>query len=354
MKANGRFYECFESPTDLDLKRKKQLNMGKPPVYDRTSYRLTAAERDGLRAQTPGYWRFLLDLERIEWRDGILGDVSIDAASVSDPVLIRADGQVLYTFASSVDDIDMNVSAIVRGADHVTNTATQIQIMKAMGGTTPDFAHHSLLTGPQGEALSKRLGTLSLRDLRARGVEPMALLSLMARLGSSRPVELASSHDELIAGFDVGSFGAAPTKFDAEDLFPLTRQYVQGLPFDAVAARIAALGVPADLAEAFWRVAKDNVTVLDDLEAWWLLFRDGAEPLVDPEDEAFVAEAMTLLPPMPFGADSWAEWTAAVKSATGRKGKGLFMPLRKALTGRANGPEMSDVMPLMQVVRPKS
>ena len=272
-KANGRFYECFESPTDLDLKRKKQLNMGKPPVYDRTSYRLTAAERDGLRAQTPGYWRFLLDLERIEWRDGILGDVSIDAASVSDPVLIRADGQVLYTFASSVDDIDMNVSAIVRGADHVTNTATQIQIMKAMGGTTPDFAHHSLLTGPQGEALSKRLGTLSLRDLRARGVEPMALLSLMARLGSSRPVELASSHDELIAGFDVGSFGAAPTKFDAEDLFPLTRQYVQGLPFDAVAARIAALGVPADLAEAFWRVAKDNVTVLDDLEAWWLLFR---------------------------------------------------------------------------------
>jgi len=354
LKANGRFYECFESPTDLDLKRKKQLNMGKPPVYDRTSYRLTDAERDALRAQTPGYWRFLLDLERIEWHDGILGDVSIDAASVSDPVLIRADGQVLYTFASSVDDIDMNVSAIVRGADHVTNTATQIQIMKAMGGTTPDFAHHSLLTGPQGEALSKRLGTLSLRDLRARGVEPMALLSLMARLGSSKPVELAGSHEELIAGFDVESFGAAPTKFDAEDLFPLTRQYVQGLPFDAVAERIAALGVPADLAQAFWRVAKDNVTVLDDLESWWLLFRDGAEPLIGPEDEAFVAEAMALLPPLPFGPESWAEWTAAVKAATGRKGKGLFMPLRKALTGRANGPEMADVMPLMQVVRTKS
>jgi len=353
LKASGRFYECFESPTDLDLKRKKQLNMGKPPVYDRSSFRLTDAERDALRAQTPGYWRFRLDLERIEWPDGILGDVSIDAASVSDPVLIRADGQVLYTFASSVDDIDMNVSAIVRGADHVTNTATQIQIMKAMGGTTPDFAHHSLLTGPQGEALSKRLGTLSLRDLRARGVEPMALLSLMARLGSSKPVELAGSHEELIAGFDVESFGAAPTKFDAEDLFPLTRQYVQGLPFDAVAARIAALGVPDDLAQAFWHVAKGNVTVLEDLEAWWLLFRDGAEPLIDPEDAAFVAEAMALLPPLPFGPESWAGWTAAVKAATGRKGKGLFMPLRKALTGRANGPEMADVMPLMQVVRTK-
>ena len=282
LKANGRFYECFESPTDLDLKRKKQLNMGKPPVYDRSSYRLTEAERDKLRVDNPGYWRFLLDLERIEWPDGILGDVSIDAASVSDPVLIRADGQVLYTFASSVDDIDMGVSFIVRGADHVTNTATQIQIMKAMGGAPPDFAHHSLLTGPQGEALSKRLGTLSLRDLRARGVEPLALLSLMSRLGSSKPVELAGSHDEIIAGFEVESFGAAPTKFDAEDLFPLTRQYVQGLPLDAVAERIAGLGVPAELADGFWRVAKDNITVLEDLGSWWELFRDGAEPLVDP------------------------------------------------------------------------
>jgi glutamyl-tRNA synthetase len=354
LKAKGRFYECFESPTDLDLKRKKQLNMGKPPVYDRSSYRLTAAEREVLRADAPGYWRFMLDLERIEWTDGILGSVSIDAASVSDPVLIRADGQVLYTFASSVDDIDMGVSSIVRGADHVTNTATQIQIMQAMGGTPPNFAHHSLLTGPLGEALSKRLGTLSLRDLRARGVEPLALLSLMARLGSSKPVELMASHQELIDGFEVGSFGTSPTKFDAEDLFPLTRQYVQWLPYDTVAARIAALGVPAQLAEGFWRVAKDNITVLQDLDGWWALFRDGAEPLVEPEDAEFIAQAIAMLPPLPFGPDTWKEWTAAVKEATGRKGKGLFMPLRKALTGQAHGPEMVDVMPLMQVVRAKA
>jgi glutamyl-tRNA synthetase len=353
LKAAGRFYECFESPTDLDLKRKKLLNMGKPPVYDRASLHLPAAEKDKLRETVPGYWRFRLDLERIEWVDGILGSVSIDAASVSDPVLIRADGQVLYTFASSVDDIDMGVSFIVRGADHVTNTATQIQIMKAMGGTPPDFAHHSLLTGPQGEALSKRLGTLSLRDLRARGVQPMALLSLMARLGSSQPVELMGSHEELIAGFEIGNFGSAPTKFDAEDLFPLTRAYVQGLPFDAVAARIAELGVPSGLQEGFWRVAKENITVLDDLEAWWTLFRDGAEPLIEDEDREFVAQAVAMLPPMPFGPETWKEWTGAVKEATGRKGKGLFMPLRKALTGQAHGPEMSDVMPLLQVVRAK-
>ncbi len=178
LKAAGRFYECFETPVELDLKRKKQLNMGKPPVYDRAALALTEEQKAAYRAEgRQGYWRFKLDLERIEWTDGIIGPISIDAASVSDPVLIKADGQVLYTFASSVDDVDMGVTHIVRGADHVTNTATQIQIMKALGGTPPTFAHHSLLTGPQGEELSKRLGVLSLRDLRARGVEPMALLS---------------------------------------------------------------------------------------------------------------------------------------------------------------------------------
>lgn len=349
LRAAGRFYECFESPVELDLKRKKQLNMHKPPVYDRASLRMTEDEKAAARAEgRAGYWRFLLDQQRIEWPDGILGPISIDAASVSDPVLIRADGQILYTFASSVDDIDMGVSFIVRGADHVTNTATQIQIMQAMGGTPPNFAHHSLLTGAKGEELSKRLGTLSLRDLRAQGVEPMALLSLMARLGSSKPVELASSMQDLIDGFDIGSFGAAPTKFDAEDLFPLTRAHVQSLPLANVADRIAKLGVPADKAEAFWNVAKGNITVLADLEGWWALFRDGATPLVDDEDREFVAQAFALLPEGPWTTATWGEWTTAVKEATGRKGKTLFRPLRRAVTGLDAGPEMADVMPLMQ------
>ncbi len=351
LRANGRFYECFESPVELDLKRKKQLNMGKPPVYDRTALTLSASDKARLRDERGGYWRFLLDQNRIEWTDGILGPISIDAASVSDPVLIRADGQVLYTFASSVDDIDMGITSIVRGADHVTNTATQIQIMQALGGTPPAFAHHSLLTGPQGEALSKRLGTLSLRDLRARGVEPMALLSLMARLGSSRPVELARSLQDLIDGFELSSFGAAPTKFDAEDLFPLTRAHVQSLPYGEMAATIRALGVPDGIAERFWAVAKDNITVKTDLAAWWALFRDGAEPLIDPEDAAFVAQAMALLPPRPWTSETWGAWTRTVREATGRKGKELFRPLRRALTGRDTGPEMADVMPLLQTVR---
>jgi glutamyl-tRNA synthetase len=351
LKAAERFYECFETPVELDLKRKKQLNMGKPPVYDRAALALSEAQKEAYRAEgRQGYWRFKLDQERIEWTDGIIGPISIDAASVSDPVLIKADGQVLYTFASSVDDVDMGVTHIVRGADHVTNTATQIQIMKALGGTPPTFAHHSLLTGPQGEELSKRLGVLSLRDLRARGVEPMALLSLMARLGSSRPVELVSSMDELIAGFDIGSFGAAPTKFDAEDLFPLTRHHVQSLPFSAVKDRVLALGVPEAEAEAFWAVAKGNITVLDDMGQWWTLFRDGAEPVVDEADRDFVRQALALLPARPWTTATWSEWTSAVKEATGRKGKDLFRPLRRVLTGRDAGPEMADVMPLLRKV----
>jgi len=355
LRSIDRFYEAFETPTELDLKRKKQLNMGKPPVYDRAALNLSVEERDALRAERgDGVWRFKLDQERINWKDGILGDISIDAASVSDPVLIRGDGKVLYTIASVVDDTDMGVTNVVRGSDHVTNTATQIQIMKALGMTPPSFAHHSLLTGPQGEALSKRLGTLALRDLREQGVQPMALLSMMARLGSSDPMELRSEMSELIDGFEVSSFGSAPTKFDVADLFPLTANVLQAKPLADVADQIADLGVPADLAETFWTVTRDNITTLKDLAAWWTLFSEGADPVIDDEDAEFVAQAMAMLPEGPFDDTTWKTWTGAVKEATGRKGKGLFMPLRKALTGQSHGPDMSATMTLLQVVKARA
>lgn len=352
LRQKGRFYEAFETPVELDLKRKKQLNMGKPPVYDRAALALSDAEKDKLRAERDaGVWRFKLDQQRIEWPDGILGDISIDAASVSDPVLIRGDGQILYTLASVVDDTEMGVTHVVRGSDHVTNTATQIQIMQALGHKHPSFAHHSLLTGPQGEALSKRLGTLALRDLRAQGIEPFALLSLMARLGSSDPIELRTDMSELIDGFDINHFGAAPTKFDLQDLFPLTGRYLQTLPLDAVISRITDLGVPADKAAAFWAITRENIETLNDLKAWWHMFRDGATPVIEDGDEAFIAQAMSMLPEMPFDSGTWGAWTAAVKEATGRKGRGLFRPLRLALTGQEHGPEMAGVMPLLQVVK---
>lgn len=352
LRDMGRFYECFETPTELDLKRKKQLNMGKPPVYDRAALNLSDDEKANLRAERGnGHWRFKLDHERIEWTDGILGDRSIDAASVSDPVLIRADGQFLYTLASVCDDIDYGITDVVRGSDHVTNTATQIQIIEALGGAVPNFAHHSLLTGPQGEALSKRLGTLALRDLREAGVQPMALLSLMARLGSSDPMELRANLEEIADGFDITKFGAAPTKFDVEDLYPLTAKVLQEKPLADVANAVAAVGVPADKAERFWNVTRDNITTLNDLGKWWDLYTNGAEPEIDEEDKEFIAEAMKLLPEGPFNDDTWSTWTSAVKEATGRKGRGLFMPLRKALTGQKNGPDMASLMPLLQVIK---
>lgn len=355
LRGMDRFYEAFETPVELDLKRKKQLNMGKPPVYDRAALALSDEAKEKFRAERgQGVWRFLLDHQRIEWNDGILGDISIDAASVSDPVLIRGDGQVLYTLASVVDDTEMGVTNVVRGSDHVTNTATQIQIIKALGGTVPEFAHHSLLTGPQGEALSKRLGTLALRDLREAGVQPMALLSLMARLGSSDPVEVRADMAELIDGFDISRFGAAPTKFDVQDVYPLTARYLQGLDFSVVQGEIAALGVPDELAEPFWTVMRQNITTMKDLPDWWVLCRDGAEPLIADEDKEFIAQAMEMLPDAPFDAATWGEWTAAVKEATGRKGRGLFMPLRLALTGQKHGPDMAGFMPLMRMVRARS
>ncbi|WP_375279785.1 glutamate--tRNA ligase [Pseudooctadecabacter sp.] len=347
--AMGRLYECFETPVELDLKRKKQLNMGKPPVYDRAALDLTEDQKAAYRAEgRQGHWRFKLDQERIEWTDAILGDLSIDAASVSDPVLIRGDGQYLYTLASVVDDTEFGVTHVVRGSDHVTNTATQIQMIVALGGTVPTFAHHSLLTGPQGEALSKRLGTLALRDLRKNGVAPMAILSLMARLGSSDPVELRETVDEVVAGFDLSKFGSAPTKFDADDLQPLTARWLAARPFAEVADGVRALGVPDALGERFWNVVRENISSLEEMGDWWAVFRDGATPQIAEEDAEFVAQAFGLLGEPPYADDTWSTWTAAVKDATGRKGKGLFMPLRHAITGRTRGPEMADVMPLLQ------
>jgi len=347
--AMGRVYECFETPVELDLKRKKLLNMGKPPVYDRAALALSEGEKDRLRAERGSHWRFKLDQTRIDWTDGILGPISIDAASVSDPVIIKNDGQYLYSFASAVDDTDMGVTDIVRGADHVTNTATQIQMIEALGGTPPRFAHHSLLTGPNGEGLSKRLGTLSIRDLRGQGLEPLAVLSLMARLGSSEPVELRSSVAEVVAHFDVGTFGAAPTKFDEADLWPLTARAVAAKPFAEVAETIRAAGVPDALAPAFWEAVRENAGTMAGIAPWWQVFAQGAAGVAADEDRAMIATALSLLAEPPYGPETWHDWTEAVKAATGRKGKGLYMPLRKLVTGRDRGPEMAAVMPLLQV-----
>jgi len=348
LREAGRLYECFETPTELDLKRKKQLNMKRPPVYDRAALRLSESEKDELRAARGSYWRFQLDHKRIEWEDGILGPQSIDAASVSDPVLIRADGQVLYTLASVTDDTDMGITDVVRGLDHVTNTATQIQIIEAMGCNLPRFAHHSMLTGAQGEALSKRLGVLALRDLRAQGVEPMAIISLMARLGSSKPVELRQRMDDVVEGFDLKDFNASPTKFDEADLAPLSARWLHGLSIEEIKPDLDKAGVPLELQAPFWAAIRENISARADIGMWWAICKNGTAPVIAEEDLDFVRTALQALPARPYDETTWPAWTAAMKAETGRKGKRLFMPLRMALTGRTHGPDMKLLLPLLQ------
>ncbi|TPE52939.1 glutamate--tRNA ligase [Amaricoccus solimangrovi] len=352
LRASGRLYEAFETPEELEVKRRIARAAGRPPVYDRAALALAPAEKDRLRAERGGHWRFRLDRERVEWADGILGPVSIDAGSVSDPVLIRGDGQVLYTFASAVDDLEMGITDVTRGADHVTNTAAQIQIIAALGGTPPCFAHHSLLTGPEGEALSKRLGSLALRDLRAAGTEPLALLSLLARLGSSDPVEPRASLAEIAAGFDLARFGAAPTKFDPAELVALGARTLRSLDLAAVSGDLAALGVPEAERGAFWEAVRGNVATRAELSGWWRICREGPAAPPPAEEAAFLAEARALLPERPWDGGTWAAWTGAVKAATGRGGRALFQPLRRWLTGLDHGPEMARLMPLLRVTPP--
>lgn len=351
LRDNGQLYECFETPSELALRRKTLLNMGRPPIYDRRALSMTDEERQERRSQNTGYWRYLLNGQRTEWGDGIQGAVSIDTSSLSDPVLIRADGQFLYTLASVVDDLDMEVTDIVRGADHITNTAVQIQMMHAFGRHCPRFAHHSLLTGPQGEPLAKRLGTLAIRDLRAQGIEPMALIALLAFSGSRHDIKVGTNFEELADHFELDAFSTAPVKFDANDLRGLTSQYLAQLPFDEIVNLLREIGIPEDLTRLFWAAMRQNLQQRADLNQWWTILRDGCHPLIGAADQEFVEQAFQLLPPPPYNSETWGEWTSAVSEVTQRKGRKLYMPLRKALTGREQGPEMKNLMPLIQKVR---
>jgi glutamyl-tRNA synthetase len=348
LRVAGRLYECFETPLELELRRKAQLAAGRPPVYDRAALMLTSAEKAELRKTRNAHWRFLLEQRPVAWDDLIRGPQQVDAGSLSDPVLVRGDGAFLYTLASVVDDAEMAVSHVVRGADHVTNTAVQLQIFEAMGSAPPAFAHHSLLVGPDGGALSKRLGALSVAELREQGVEPLALVGLMARLGASLPVEVVSDPAELVRTFGLGQFGLAPTRFDPAELRAFSAKTLHALPYAAVADRLRALAVPDAVAARLWAAIGPNLDRFDEAADWWALCRDGAEPVVDEEDRAFVDEAFALLPPRPWDEATWKGWTDAVKAASGRKGRALFRPLRRALTGRDSGPEMAALMPLLQ------
>lgn len=347
LRQAGRLYPCYETPEELDLKRKIQLGQGRPPVYDRGALSLSAEEQAALvhRGRTP-HWRFLLRDEPVAWDDMARGPVRFEPGHLSDPVLVREDGRPLYTLTSVVDDGEMAVSHVMRGEDHVANTAVQVQLFEALGFDAPRFVHLPLMTGADGKALSKRIGSLSLRDLRAEGIEPAALAAYLVRLGT--PVAPTGEEDlgDLIARFDLSEYGRAAPRYDPSELAALNAKAMHHMPFEAVRPRLEAMGLDGADA-AFWTVARENVERLDDVAHWWRVCKAEIEPVVEPEDADFLHEAADLLPPEPWDGETWAAWTGALKQATGRKGKGLFLPLRRALTGRDHGPEIKHLLPLI-------
>ncbi len=352
LRAAGRIYPCYESAQELEIKRKIALGRGLPPIYDRAALKLTEAERAAREAEgNQPHWRFLLDHgEPIQWLDGIRGAQKFDTAQLSDPVIRRADGSWLYMMPSAVDDIDMGVTLVLRGEDHVSNTAVQIQLFTALyaagfaagdraAKTLPQFAHEALLVGKEGK-LSKRLGSLGCDAFRARGIEPEAIIALLARLGTSQPVEPLADRAALIASFDLGTFGRAPARFDEEDLERLNAGIVHQLPFAAVQARL-----PRGMDEAGWHAIRPNLTHVGEAADWWRLVTGPiALPEFTPEDRAFLAEAAQVLV---WGDNPWAALTATLKASTGRKGRALFLPLRLALTGMDHGPDMGELLPLI-------
>jgi glutamyl-tRNA synthetase len=340
----GRVYRCYETAQELDLKRKVLLGRGLPPIYDRAALALTEADHAAKAAagERP-HWRFMLDRETpIEWVDGIRGAQQFDPASMSDPVVRRADGSWLYMLPSVIDDVAMGVTQVLRGEDHVSNTAAQVQMFTALGASPPAFAHEALLVGSEGK-LSKRLGSLGVAAFRDEGIEPEALVALLARLGTSQPVEPIVDRGELVASFDLGTFGRAPARFDEAELHRLNAQIVHQLPFDRVAHLL-----PSGMSETAWAAIRPNLAHIAEAADWWQVVTGPvAAPQLADEDGAFVREAGEVLAGLDWGEGVWAGLTSALKERTGRKGKALFLPLRLALTGREHGPDMAALLPLI-------
>jgi len=342
--ASGHVYPAYETAQELDLKRKIQLGRGLPPVYDRAALSLTDDDRAKLEADgVRPHWRFKLDHGApIEWDDAVRGPQRFDPATMSDPVIRRADGTWLYMLPSVIDDIDMGVTQVVRGEDHVSNTALQIQMFQALGAELPRFAHAALLTGNEGK-LSKRLGSLGVDHFREIGIEPQAVRALLARIGTSDPVEPVADMAPLIAGFDFSRFGRAPARFDEAELAQLNARILHQTPFEAVADRL-----PSGMGEAEWEAVRPNLHTVAEAADWWQVIEGPVEaPEPAEDDQVYLTQAAEVAGQIDWSSDPWHALTAVLKDATGRKGKTLFLPLRLALTGRAQGPDMAALLPLI-------
>ena len=347
LKAAGLLYPAYESAEELERKRKLQQARGLPPVYDRAALALDADARAALEAQgRKPHWRFRLDHVPVMWHDTIRGECRIDCASLSDPVLVREDGSYLYTLPSVADDIELGVNHVIRGEDHVTNTAVQIQLWQALTDKrAPVFAHHNLLVDASGAGLSKRSGALSIGGLRDDGIESLAVAALAVLTGSSDEVSAVTSLHELAARFDLTHISRNPARFDPADLNVLTQRTLHKLDYEAVRERLAGHEIVGAKAHDFWLAVRGNLNRFTDVLEWWRVTEHDIAPVI--EDADFCAQAESLLPDEPWDAQTWSAWTAGVKTQTGRKGKTLFHPLRLALTGHEQGPELAALLPLI-------
>jgi glutamyl-tRNA synthetase len=345
LKASGRLYPCYETEDELDRRRKRARALGKPPIYDRAALKLTDEDRARLEAEgRKPHWRFKLDGKPVQFDDLIKGPQTVNTASMSDPVLVRGDGSYLYTLPSVVDDIDLAITHVIRGEDHVSNTGTQIEIFEALGGAVPRFAHHNLLTDAEGQGFSKRLGSLAVSDLRAQGYEAIAVAIMATLTGTALPIEPYDGLDEIAAKLQFSAISHGPARFDPAELDGLNARILHAMNYEAARPRLAELGIEG---EALWLVLRNNLTRFSDVNEWAKLVTGPITPVIANEDRSFITLARELLPPEPWSAETWGEWTDALKTATGRKGKSLFLPLRMALTGRHDGPELKALLPLV-------
>ena len=346
LKAQGRLYPAYETAEELDRRRKRQQALGRPPVYDRAALRLSDSDRAAL--ETAGrrpHWRFKLDPRTVRWGDLARGESHIDCASLSDPVLQREDGTYLYTLPSVVDDIEFRVTDVIRGEDHVTNTAVQIQIFEALAGAAPRFGHHNLLTDAGGDGLSKRSGALSIASLREKGVEALAVATLAVMVGSAEAVRPMASLDELASLVDLEHLSHGAARFDEAELDALSARIVHRMPYASVADRLQAMGVTGPAAEAFWNAVRGNLSRVSDAAVWRRVVDGDISPLV--EDRSYLNLAASRLPEGVWDESTWGVWTDDLKALTGRKGRTLYHPLRLALTGRESGPELAALLPLI-------
>ena len=337
----GRLYACYETAEELDVQRKMQASRGLPPIYNRAGLKLSDEQKKKYESEgRKTHYRFLLNDEEVSWDDLIRGHVAMKATTMSDPVLIREDGVPVYTLASVVDDGEMAITHVIRGEDHVSNTAVQIQLYKALGFKVPEFAHMALLKTKDGE-MSKRLGGNDIRGLREAGILPMAVNSLLAKIGTSDAVEAVAAMQQLIDNFDFKKMGRAPANYDAAELEKLNEKLLHQLPFAAVKAQLPF----AD--ENFWLSVRYNLKQLSEAKQWWDILHGDVTAELNHDEREFLRSAAHLLPPEPWSEATWDVWMAALKPTTERKGKELFMPLRLALTGLPHGPEMKKLLPLL-------